>query len=521
MDEKERQEALFWSTLLYPIIFGQIEKGEIRSYVESLSKKEIVFPNGEKKKPGLSTLWSKLRTYREDGFESLARKHRSDRGKIRSVEPEIIEKAIALKKDQPLRSHQTINTYLQEHYGVSISKSTLYRHLRQAGATKLKLGVSKKKVRCRWSREHTNSLWLGDFEHGPRVLIDGKSYKTYLSAFIDCHSRYIVEARYYLRENLAVLEDTLIRAWTIHGAPNQLHLDNAKVYHAKALQSSCLALGIELLHRPPREPESGGKIEKFFQTVQNQFESEIRADTIMDLSELNRKFLAWLHQGYHKAINSETKQTPKERYDSGLTVIRKVDITAALKYFYKHEQRTVHKDFSDIALNSQFYKVNQKLRGDRVKVSFDPFSKPLETVFIYSLKGEYLGKGKLHEREKQPQPILPNTTSNQLKYDVLATYIDKHDRELNVEIQGIDYLKALSSSHWPFLSFLQALARFLGRKGGNSAFSSDELQALEKIYQSNPNLNESLLEEAFENAEEKNILCITFHLQNLVHRKAL
>ena len=131
------------------------------------------------------------------------------------------------------------------------------------------MGVSKKKVRCRWSRDHTHSLWLGDFEHGPYVLIEGQTYKTYLSAFIDCHSRFIVEGRYYLRENKAALEDSLLRAWAIHGASLAIYVDNAKTYYSTELQLACSSLGIRLIHRPPRDAAAGGLIEKFFQTVQN------------------------------------------------------------------------------------------------------------------------------------------------------------------------------------------------------------------------------------------------------------
>ena len=73
----------------------------------------------------------------------------------------------------------------------------------------------------------------------------GRSVKTHLSAWIDCHSRYIVEARYYVRENLDILLDSLLRAWGNHGASRELYVDNAKIYHAKALQltagRSCLA----------------------------------------------------------------------------------------------------------------------------------------------------------------------------------------------------------------------------------------------------------------------------------------
>jgi transposase InsO family protein len=75
------------------------------------------------------------------------------------------------------------------------------------------------------------------------VLSENQLLPTHLSAFIDCHSRYIVEARYYLRQNLDILIDTLIRAFSIHGAPLELYLDNAKVYHANGLKAACYERG--------------------------------------------------------------------------------------------------------------------------------------------------------------------------------------------------------------------------------------------------------------------------------------
>ena len=45
-------------------------------------------------------------------------------------------------------------------------------------------------MRKRWSRDHTHDLWLGDFEEGPYVLVDGHALPSHLSAFIDCHSRH-------------------------------------------------------------------------------------------------------------------------------------------------------------------------------------------------------------------------------------------------------------------------------------------------------------------------------------------
>ncbi len=72
----------------------------------------------------------------------------------------------------------------------------MYRHLKRAGATRMKLGISRRKVRRRWTRDYTHALWVGDFEDGPYVIEGGRAVATHLSGFIDCYSRYVVEARY-------------------------------------------------------------------------------------------------------------------------------------------------------------------------------------------------------------------------------------------------------------------------------------------------------------------------------------
>lgn len=200
MKSKDEKNGLFWCNVLHPVIFGEIEKGAINRYLKSLCQKEHSFPDGRRKKVTLSTLRRKLNKYLSGGFKSFERKRREDRYKSRAVSQEIIDKAIELKKEQPLRSDTTINKFLEAQYGKIIAKSTLYRHLKQAGATKIKLGVSKKKARKRWTRDHTNELWVGDFQEGPYVLIDGQAEATYLSLFIECHSRYVIEGRYYLRQ---------------------------------------------------------------------------------------------------------------------------------------------------------------------------------------------------------------------------------------------------------------------------------------------------------------------------------
>ena len=139
MKSKDEQWAIFWCTLLRPIIFNEIEEEFENRYLKSVAKEKRVFPNGKFKKPSLSTLRRKLNKYRQNGFKILARKIRSDRGKARSVSQEIIEKAVEIKKEQPMRSDDTINRFLKVQYEKTIPRSTLYRHLKQAGARVLNL----------------------------------------------------------------------------------------------------------------------------------------------------------------------------------------------------------------------------------------------------------------------------------------------------------------------------------------------------------------------------------------------
>jgi len=219
LNKNQEKWAIFWCDLLSPILYEQIEPDKTHQFLKTLAKEPVSFPDGHIKNPSLSTLKRKLKKYRTGGFDALARKGRKDLGKPRQVSPEVIQKAIELKKDQPLRSPQAINRFLKDIYGQTVPRSTLYRHLKDAQATRLKLGVIQKKVRKRWSRDHTHDLWVGDFEDGPYVLENHQVLPTYLSAFIDCYSRYTVEARYYLRENLDVLIDSFIRAMATHGAP--------------------------------------------------------------------------------------------------------------------------------------------------------------------------------------------------------------------------------------------------------------------------------------------------------------
>ena len=132
-------------------------------------------------------------------------------------------------------------------------------------------------------------------------------------------------------------------------------------------------LSIKLLHRPPRDPAAGGLIERFFQTLQGQLEAEMRAARLLSLGEINLGLSAWLSQEYHAAVHSETGQTPHERYHAATRLQRAVRLGGVLPLFHRRERRRVHADHCDLQIESGYFAVDPKLRGDRLEVRYDPF----------------------------------------------------------------------------------------------------------------------------------------------------
>jgi transposase InsO family protein len=517
MGRNDEAWAVFWCSLLSPVLLGEIPEAERERYFQQLSQPERLLPNGQRRRISVRTFRRQWRRLKDGGVPGLYRRRRSDRGQPRKKHADVLARAVELKKEQPYRSDKVINRILKREFGRTLPRSTLYHHLRRAGATRRKLGVSTQKVRCRWTREQPGALWVGDFEHGPLVMQEGEAIKTHLSAWIDCHSRYIIEARYYVRENLDILTDSLLRAWGNHGASRELYVDNAKIYHAHALQLACTQLNIKLLHRPPREPQPGGLIERFFQTCQTQFEAEVRASSILTLEELNRVLAAWLAIAYHQDTHSQTGQTPHERYHQPSRLVRQVDLSAVLSFFHRRLERKVDEDFSDVRVGSRFFAVDPKLRGDQVTVQYDPFS-ALEEVQLYSVEGAYLGLGKRYEREKGSHPPTPTPQDAD---PITPHYLDalraEHEAEHQQKRQqGIDFHSARQRNAWSLTSFARVFARLLGRTGGVSALTAQEMDSLANFHARHDRLTESLLRQAFARAESPTIPEVLFQLQSLL-----
>ncbi len=73
MRDKDEREALFWCSLLRPLLFGEVAAGAAAAWLRQTAAEEVLFPDGQRRKPSLSTLKRKLRLYRQGGFAALPR----------------------------------------------------------------------------------------------------------------------------------------------------------------------------------------------------------------------------------------------------------------------------------------------------------------------------------------------------------------------------------------------------------------------------------------------------------------
>jgi hypothetical protein len=147
-----------------------------------------------------------------------------------------------------------------------------------------------------------------------------------------------------------------------------------------------------------------------------------------------------------------------------------------------------------------------------VEVRYDPYG-TRQTVLLYSLDEVYLGAGELHNRERRDDLPLPPPRPKP-SFDYLSFLVQQHEQELEAQARGIDYRQVVVPRRWPFTAFVAALASLLGRQGGVSTFSTDEIEALQKCYNTTPRLSRPLLEEAVAAASEKTVLAVLFQLRH-------
>jgi len=443
-DDPAIEQALFKYGLIASLVHHPPAAGRLEGELRALTGQIHPIPHSQRTRVSISTLRRYLRAYLAHGFEALLPRRRCDAGQPRAFDPEVLQRAIALREQQPGRTTPMLLEIL-EREGQRANTHTLDTHLRKAGKTRKQLRA-RATPHVRFERDHVNALWQSDVTDGPWLpdpARPGQVRRTHLIAFIDDHSRLVPYGEFFFDEALPRLERVLKVALLRRGVPEALYVDNGQIFNATQFRAACATLRIEILYATPYHPQGKGKIEQWWHQVQQAFYPEVAASNLTDLALLNQSFWAWLDRLYHARVHGETGQTPFDRFAAGADAerVRTVDAETVRLAFLWRTQRTVTRQ-ATLSLQGNIYHVDAAWCGQTIELRYDPFD--LTRMEVYR-DGQHLGTASLTHIKRQMHLAVEHLVPESLrkdaaaKVDFLKTLREEHDQALRQQLGGIRF----------------------------------------------------------------------------------
>jgi|LSQX01.1.fsa_nt_gb putative transposase len=319
-------------------------------------------------------------TYRKEGFQGLLPAGRSDKGRGRVLSAETQEKLLDARRQSPGLNITTLVRYLTDTGVVepgAFSLSSVYRLFAAYGLDRrsLKAGYLHPDSGPQKAFEVAmpNMLWMADMMYGPTIVTaEGKAIRTRLFALLDDNSRLCPCAQYFGGEGsecfMAVLHEAIRR----RGLPDKIYTDNGKVFLCRHLSIVCANLNIKLSRARPYAAWSKGKIERFFRTLQTQFQATLVFDPVHSLAEINARLSHWIENVYHQTPQRGTGEAPAKRFMAYNQAIRLPPPDEELeRLFLCNTHRRVRKD-ATISVGGVFFELTPALRGQQVEARYNP-----------------------------------------------------------------------------------------------------------------------------------------------------
>jgi len=368
----EQTEAMRRFLLISPLLEPALPEAEASARRRALLATRM--PDG---RPVLSarTLRRWLELYHAGGLEALRPRHRVDRGRVKTVTPDVLDAAIALKEELPTRSVRAILEILEQEgllASGAVTRATLDRHLRRVGVMTRRPRQTVQRGARRFQKAHRNQLWQADLKYGPSLPDPEdprKMRRTYLFAFIDDATRLVPYAAFFFAQREFQLEQAFKWAVLRYGLPDKVYVDNGKIFVSDHFQLACARLNVRHARTAPYRPEAKGKIEKFMRRVE-EFIAELLLAPARTLDELNDTFSVWLDDGYntrpHEALAG---RTPADVFAADPRALRPVDQQALRDAFLREETRKVDKT-GCVKFRGALCEIGARYVGQRVRITY-------------------------------------------------------------------------------------------------------------------------------------------------------
>ena len=393
MNDKERNEiALFRYGIIAPAVTGIYDDSiSLKGFFRDAATKTYTNPRGESTKISASTIERWFYSYHKLGFDALIPRRRTDTGKPRKIDIDIMEQIKFLKKEYPRIPATLIHQKLIDNGTINkgdISLSTVNRFV---NIIKTEEKITHNKDMKRYEREHINEVWCGDSSVGPYLTIDGKKKRTYIIALIDDASRMIVGIDLFFNDNFINLMSVMKTAVTRYGRPKILNFDNGASYKNKQIDLLAARIGSVIHYNQPYTPTGKAKIERWFRTMKDLWMSQLNMNEFSSINELASSLFKFVNN-YNKTIHSSLNgKTPEDRfYEEGCLIKRLSDETIDTSFLLEYERRVSSDNV--LVIDETEYEVPYIYSKQKITLRYSP---DFESVYIVNKDGNELPPIKL------------------------------------------------------------------------------------------------------------------------------
>jgi len=285
--------------------------------------------------------------YRRFGLVGLTRAGRADQGKRRRVPDDLRHFAEGLALERPPLGPSAIYREVCRIARIRGEPPpgyhTIYNVIRAIPDDLKTLALEGEKsyrqaydLVHRREAERPNQIWQAD--HTQLDLwakrADGEAARPWLTIIIDDYSRAIAgffisfDSPSAARTALALRQAIWRKSdahWIVFGIPEIFYTDNGSDFTSSHLEQVAADIKMHLIFSAPGQPRGRGRIERFFETVNQMFlctlpgyikAGAVRGRPELTVADLDRGFREFLRE-YHARPHSETKIPPQERWQHG------------------------------------------------------------------------------------------------------------------------------------------------------------------------------------------------------------
>lgn len=265
---------------------------------------------------GLSkhTLYIWKRDFKRHGPSGLSDKPRGRRGKKGKLSV-VTERAILMLKEMnPDFGGLRISQELLRGQGLEASEGQVRRVLHDAGYEYQEVQTRPRNhPPRRFERARANQLWMTDVF---TFVLKKQNRRVYLVGYMDDHSRFLVSFGVHTSATAAMVLEILTAGISSYGPPEEVLTDNGPQYASwrgrSRFNKEVEKLGIRQILARPKRPQTLGKIERFWQTLNREC---VERAIFEDLSDARRRIGHFVdYYNYRRPNQGIEGLAPADRY---------------------------------------------------------------------------------------------------------------------------------------------------------------------------------------------------------------